>query len=166
MAQKRLEMELDVEAMIHEHKANMLRQDMMRRQAELNALEAQRRHREEQKLKELEVGCAAECAECAEWVKGRFTHQRSVGRVTTLHLHYITFTEAATMWSLEFHSGDKSYYFSVSHKPQRQQNDSYRLQPLSAQGTKIHCSGCEPDNMFNQKPDFDIETCDLTQSNN
>ena len=55
MAQKRLEMELEVESLIHEHKANMLRQDMMRRQAELNALEAQRRHREEMKLKEIEV---------------------------------------------------------------------------------------------------------------
>lgn len=55
MEQKRLELEMDVEAMIDEHKANLLRQEMLNRQAELNALELQRRHREEQKQKELEV---------------------------------------------------------------------------------------------------------------
>lgn len=58
MAQKRLEMEIEVETMMHDHKANMLRQDMMRRQAELNALEMQKKQREEQKMRELEVCCS------------------------------------------------------------------------------------------------------------
>ena len=46
---------MDVDALMHEHKAKQLRQEMMKRQAELNALESQRRQREEQKQRELEV---------------------------------------------------------------------------------------------------------------
>ena len=55
MVQKRIELEMDIDALLHEHKAKQLRQEMMKRQAELNALELQRRQREEQKQRELEV---------------------------------------------------------------------------------------------------------------
>lgn len=54
MAQ-RMELELDIEAIIADHKANAIRQDLMKRQAELQALEAQRHQLQEQKRRDMEV---------------------------------------------------------------------------------------------------------------
>ena len=55
MSRKRQELELDIEHIIADHRANMLRRDLMRRQAELNAIEEQKRHIEEQKRREMAV---------------------------------------------------------------------------------------------------------------
>ena len=54
MAQ-RMELELDIESIVAEHKANVIRQDLMQRQAELQALEAQRHQLQDKKRRELEV---------------------------------------------------------------------------------------------------------------
>jgi len=53
--QLRMKLELEVESMLHDYKAQQLRQDLLQRQAELDRLEAAKKAREEQLRREIEA---------------------------------------------------------------------------------------------------------------